>query len=143
MTLPLNHLGKNRRVLRSSKNNFAFLRDSVQWEMGHHLCSSAARTQEPAQPAAKSPKAQDTVTFCCVHSLESHSLCSSSTGGKGHQGLESRSREEFPGRHAETDSLAKPRQTPLTPQQHQQPVILTPRTFLCIRKCFCRWYQNT
>lgn len=69
MTLPLNHLGKNQRVLRSSKNNFPFLRDSVQWEMGHHLCSSAARTQDPAQPAAKSPKAQDTVLCPAVSIL--------------------------------------------------------------------------
>lgn len=38
--------------------------------LGHHLCSSEARTQDPAQPAAKTPKAQDTATFCCAHLLE-------------------------------------------------------------------------
>lgn len=43
-------------------------------------------------------------------------------GGKGHQGLESTSRQGSPCRHTEKDSLAKPRKIPPIPQQCQLPV---------------------
>jgi len=66
-----------------------------------------------------------------------HYSSSTSSGGKRHWGLGSTSRQSSPGRHAEEGSLAKPRKTPLTTQQYQQPLILIARTFMyMILECF-------
>lgn len=48
-------------------------------ELGHCLCSSEAITQDPAQPAAKTPEVQDIVTFCCAPLLEGEKCHTAST----------------------------------------------------------------